>query len=120
LQKFHLQPCRLLHRVINRINPGNTLDENNFFRFGKTSLLLINRPIDLYGIAPKTPVDIIILSHNPPIKIAELTGVFTCRQFVFDASTPSWKVAKWQQECDSLKLRGFSVADRGAFVFNLY
>jgi len=120
LQQFHLHPCRLLHRVINAFNPGNSPGERNFFRFGKTSLLLIDRPVNGNGTTIRTPVDIIVLLKNPPIKIAELTGVFPCRQFVFDASNPSWKVAKWQHECDSLGLPAFSVADKGAFVFNLY
>ncbi|OQP46994.1 hypothetical protein A4H97_05615 [Niastella yeongjuensis] len=120
LQKFHLQPCRLLHRVINPFNPGNILVEKNFYRFGNTSFLLFNGPLDLSVFYPKTPVDIIILSNNPPIQITQLTGVFNCRQFVFDASNPAWKIAKWQQECAQLGLLAFSVADKGAFVFNLY
>jgi competence protein ComEC len=120
LQKFHLQPCRLLHRVINTFNPANILGEKNFYRFGNSSFLLFDAPLDLSQFYPKTPVDIIILSNNPPIQIAQLTGVFTCRQFVFDASNPAWKVAKWQQECAQLGVGGFSVADKGAFVFNLY
>jgi competence protein ComEC len=120
LQKFHLQPCRLLHRVINSFNPGNILGEKNFYRFGNTSFLLFDAPLDLSKFYPNTPIDIIILSNNPPIQIAQLTGVFTCRQFVFDASNPAWKVAKWQQECAQLGVGGFSVADKGAFVFNLY
>jgi competence protein ComEC len=120
LQKFHLQPCRLLHRVINSFNPGNILVEKNFYRFGNTSFLLFDGPFDLSKFYPKTPVDIIILSNNPSIQIAQLTGVFKCRQFVFDASNPAWKIAKWQQECAQLGLLAFSVADKGAFVFNLY
>ena len=120
LQKFHLQPCRLLHRVINSFNPGNILVEKNFYRFGNTSFLLFDGPFDLSKFYPKTPVDIIILSNNPSIQIAQLTGVFKCHQFVFDASNPAWKIAKWQQECVQLRLSAFSVADQGAFVFNLY
>jgi competence protein ComEC len=120
LQQFHLHPCRLLHRVINPFTPGISPDEKNFFRFGKTSLLLIDRPVNSNVKTKSTPVDIIVLLKNPPIKIAELSVVFPCRQFVFDASNPSWKVAKWQRECDSLGLSAFSVADKGAFVFNLY
>ena len=120
LQKFHLQPCRLLHRVINTNTTGKLLSGRNFFRFGNTSFLLIDQPLNLALIAPKTSVDIIIILNNPAIKMAQLAGVFTCRQFVFDASNSPWKVAKWQQECDQLGLRAFSVADKGAFVFNLY
>lgn len=120
LQKFHLQPSRSLHRVNNSDTTGKSLGEKNFFRFGKTTFLLIDHPCHVKKITPKTSVDIIILLNNPRIKIAELTSVFTCRQFVFDASNPPWKVAKWQQECRQLGLTGFSVAHKGAFVFTLY
>jgi competence protein ComEC len=120
LQKFHLQPCRLLHRVINPNTTGKLLSGRNFFRFGNTTFLLIDQPLNLAVIAPKTSVDIIILLNNPAINMAQLAGVFTCRQFIFDASNSPWKVAKWQQECNQLGLRAFSVADKGAFVFNLY
>lgn len=120
LQKFYLQPCRLLHRVTHPFTPGKLLVEKNFFRFGNTSFLQIDEPLDLHEFYPKTFIDIIILSHNPTVQISQLTSVFTCRQFVFDASNPAWKVDKWQQECAQLGLPAFSVADKGAFVFNLY
>jgi competence protein ComEC len=120
LQKFHLQPSRSLHRVNNTNTTGKIRSINNRFKFGKFSFLLIDQPYNFNNVAPKTPVDIIILLNNPPLKIAQLTSVFTCRQFVFDASNAPWKVAKWQQECNELGLAGFSVADKGAFVFNLY
>jgi competence protein ComEC len=120
LQKFHLQPSRSLHRLNNRNNTGKLPGEKNFFRFGNTSFLLIDQPYNFKDSASKTPVDIIILLNNPPINITQLTSVFTCRQFVFDASNKPWKVAKWQQECDQLGLSGFSVTDKGAFVFTLY
>jgi competence protein ComEC len=120
LQKFHLQPSRSLHRVNNTNNTGKSLGEKNFYRYGNTSFLLIDQRYTLQTITPKTPVDIIILLNNPPIKIEELTSVFTCRQFVFDASNPPWKVAKWQQECHQLGVPCFSVADKGAFVFTLH
>lgn len=120
LQKFHLQPCRSLHRVNNTNNTGKSRSKNHRFKLGNISFLLIDQPYTLNNVSPKTPVDIIILLNNPAIKIAELTSVFTCHQFVFDASNAPWKVAKWQQECEQLGLSGFSVADKGAFVFNLY
>lgn len=120
LQKFHLQPSRSLHRVNNANTTGILRSEYNRFKLGNFSFLLIDQPYNLYNDTPKTPVDIIIILNNPPLKIAQLTSVFTCRQFIFDASNAPWKVAKWQQECDQLGLSGFSVADKGAFVLNLY
>ncbi|HUP13678.1 MAG TPA: hypothetical protein VM187_15760, partial [Niastella sp.] len=120
LQKFHLQPSRLLHRVNNTNTTGKLRSENNRYKLGNFSFLLIDQPYNPNNVTPKTPVDIIILLNNPPLTIPQLTSVFTCRQFVFDASNAPWKVARWQQECEQLGLLGFSVTDRGAFVLNLY
>jgi competence protein ComEC len=82
--------------------------------------LLIDHPLNGIQARAKPAVDIIIISNNPSLTIAELTVFFTCRQFVFDASNTSLKIAKWQQECRQMGLPAFSVADKGAFVFNLY
>jgi competence protein ComEC len=120
LQKFHLQPSRSLYRVIPASNTGNLLVGKNIFRFGNTSFLLIDHALNPVQVLSKPAVDIIIISNNPSLKIAELTVFFTCRQFVFDASNPAWKIAKWQQECRQMGLPAFSVADKGAFVFNLH
>ncbi|WP_207512121.1 ComEC/Rec2 family competence protein [Longitalea luteola] len=117
---FHLQPARLVHRVITPFNTGKLLGEKNFFRCGNTSFLIIDQPLTLSQKTLKTPVDIIIILNNPTLHLAQLTSVFTCRRFVFDASNAPGKIARWLQECDQLGIPGFSVADQGAFVFNLY
>ncbi|WP_205509523.1 ComEC/Rec2 family competence protein [Longitalea arenae] len=120
LQKFHLQPARLMHRVITPFYTGKLPGKKNFYRYGNTTFLVIGQSPAPAPHTSKTPVDIIIIFNNPSLKIAQLTSVFPCRRFVFDASNAPWKTAKWLQECDQLGLSGFSVADSGAFVFNLY
>jgi competence protein ComEC len=120
IQNFYLQPCRLLHRVINRYNPGNLLVWNNFFRFGHTSLLLFDQSLNVGKIPKQVSVDIIVLSHNPSIHINQITDVFPCRCIVFDTSNSPWKIAKWKQECSRAGILCHAVADQGAFVFNLY
>jgi competence protein ComEC len=120
IQNFYLQPCRLLHRVTNRYYTGNLLVWKNFFRFGHTSVLVIDESFAFKKTTQKMPVDVLILSQNPTVQITELTDIFTCRQVVFDSSNPHWKVNKWQQECRRLGLPCFSVANQGAFVLNLH
>jgi competence protein ComEC len=120
MRNFYLQPCRLLHRVITGFPTRDLLVWNDLIRIGNTSILIIKKIPVLNKGGQKMPVDVIVLAHNPSVHIAQLTGVFTCRQFVFDASNTHKKVLLWQQECNQLGLRGFSVADQGAFVLNLY
>ena len=66
----------------------------------------------------KTGIDVIIVSNNPIISIADLASVFDCRQYVFDASNSLWKIDKWRKECEELHLRSYSVPQKGAFVFD--
>ena len=120
IQNFYLQPCRLLHRLNNRHNPGNILVWKNLFRLGHTTFMVVDQPPEPAQTAPKIAVDCIVLSKNPSVTITGLTDVFTCRRFVFDPSNPVWKVAQWRQECSRLGISCFSVADQGAFVLNVY
>lgn len=120
IQNVYLHPCRLLHRVTNRYNTGNLLVWKNYFRFGHTSVLVIDASFSFKKTAPKMMVDVLVLAQNPTVQITQLTDVFTCRQVVFDSSNPAWKVKKWQQECRQAGLPCFSVASQGAFVLNLH
>ncbi|HEX8332113.1 MAG TPA: ComEC family competence protein, partial [Segetibacter sp.] len=67
----------------------------------------------------RIPVDVIILSKNPRIYINQLAAVFDCKQYVFDASNPLWKIKLWKKDCDSLHLPHHSVAEKGAFELDL-
>jgi len=118
--KFYLQPCRLLHRVINPYYTGNLLVWKNFFRYGRTSFFVVDRSFEVEKPAEKIVVDILILSKNAPVLISQITDVFTCRKMVFDSSIPLWKVNKWKQECTQMGIPCHTVSEQGAFVLNLY
>jgi competence protein ComEC len=120
IHKFYLQPCRLLHRVINRYYTGDLLVWKNFFRYGHTSFFVLDQSLEVIQPAQKIVVDMLILSKNAPVHISEITGVFTCRTIIFDSSNSLWKVNKWKQECTQLGIPCYSVAEQGAFVLNLY
>ncbi len=67
----------------------------------------------------KIPVDLIVISKNPQVRISQLAAVFDCRQYVFDASNSVWKISKWKKDCDSLHLPNYSTLDKGAFEWKL-
>lgn len=118
LQQFHLQPSRWLHRVTPY--KGNILAANNLLFTAHSSILLIDRQMHFKKRSAKIPVDLIILSQNAPVYIDRLANTFTWRQLVFDNSNGPAKVARWKRDCARLGLPCFCVADKGAFVFNLY
>lgn len=120
LQQFYLQPCRRLHRVTPCKGTGALLAANRLFCTGNVSVLLINKQMQLKKPGTKIPVDIIIVSQNPVLDVPLLAHTFTWQQLIFDHSNAPRKVNRWKQDCARLSLPCFSVADKGAFVFNLY
>ncbi|MBK8522050.1 MAG: hypothetical protein IPL54_14675 [Chitinophagaceae bacterium] len=70
-------------------------------------------------VAEKINLDLLIISKNPRLDINSLARTFNCKQIVFDASNPSWKIEKWKKECKSLNLPFYSIPDAGAFIYNI-
>jgi competence protein ComEC len=116
-QNFHLQPSRWLHRI-NETKQISVVD--NLLFAGHHSILLIDKPMRWKQPAQKIPIDIIILSKNPGIRIPQLAATFTWRHLIIDNSNSLRKVNKWKQDCARLGLPCYCVADKGAFVFNGY
>jgi competence protein ComEC len=116
-QNFYLQPSRWLHRV----NETRQIPVANHLLFaGHTSILLVDKPMRWKQPAQKIPIDIIILSKNPGIRISQLAATFTWRHLIIDNSNSLRKVNRWKRECASLGLTCYCVTDKGAFVFNLH
>ncbi|MCO5240075.1 MAG: ComEC family competence protein [Chitinophagaceae bacterium] len=119
LYNFHVQPSRLLLRIDTANRLKNVETDQSFFFFHNRRILLLNSIGALPDLVQPLDVDIIILSKNVNVQIAGLLRLFRCRQFVFDASNPAWKIRQWKNDCDSLHLRGHSVQEEGAFILDL-
>ena len=117
LRNFHLKPARTLYRI----KPGKDISDlfisNPFIQFRGKRILLLDKPFK-FEAAAKIPIDLIVVSHNPRLYIAELARVFDCKQYVFDASNSTLKINRWKKDCDSLHLRHYSTVDGGAFELN--
>jgi competence protein ComEC len=118
IQNFHLKPSRTLHRVGPAGNVATMKTAYPFLLYKQHKILLIDQPLKFISDT-KIPVDVIILSKNPRIYINELAAVFDCKQYVFDASNPLWKISLWKKDCESLKLPHHSVNEKGAFELKL-
>jgi competence protein ComEC len=118
MQNFHLKPSRTKHRIEPAGNLATLKTAYPFLLFKQQKVLLINQPLKFFSYT-RIPVDVIILSKNPRIYINELAAVFDCKQFVFDASNPLWKIKLWKKDCDSLRLPYHSVGEKGAFELEL-
>ncbi len=118
LQNFHLKPSRTFYKI----EQGNRINELNvsfpFIYFRGKKIMVYDKPYK-FNSSSKISLDLIIVSHNPKIKIPELMQVFDCKQYVIDGSNSIWKTSQWKKDCDSLHLPCYSTTDKGAFVMDI-
>lgn len=81
--------------------------------------MIINKSFISDTLQQKIDLDLVIISKNPNLNISQLARVFNCKQFIFDASNPLWKINKWQKECNNLHLLNHSIPGDGAFVYDI-
>ncbi len=118
LVKKYLSPTRTLYRASQpKLFFKNS---SNAIFFGSTKkLLIIDESVDLLQIPNQPKIDLIILTGNANISIGQINQLIHCNQYVFDCSNPMWKIERWKKEAENLHLRHHSVAQKGAFEFNL-
>ncbi|HUC83264.1 MAG TPA: ComEC/Rec2 family competence protein, partial [Flavisolibacter sp.] len=113
-RNFHLQPSRILHRMA----PDNADAGIRSFALNGKQVLVVDESLSLVEAEPKQAVDVLVLSKNPRLYVAQLLHAFQVKQIVIDGSVPPWKAALWKKDCDSLKIPCYNVAEEGAFVMN--
>ncbi|UAY51879.1 ComEC/Rec2 family competence protein [Ferruginibacter albus] len=119
LQNFHLKPSRIYMRLNKRIDAASDgFAQNGFYQIKDKRILLIDTTLSFIPPLQKIKLDVIVISKNPKIQIPQLASVFSCDQYVADASNSLWKIEKWKKECEDLHLRFFSVPQQGAFVLD--
>ena len=119
LARSHLIPSRVQYGVTETDSLSNTIIHGPVIAGRQKSVLIINKSIHFTSQPRKIPVDIIILSGNPKIYLSQLATVFDCKQWVFDSSTPLWKIRYWKKDADNLHLRHHTVSEQGAFEADL-
>ena len=115
IQTYTIAPARLQFHLFKHFNLAG---EKGLYFFEHKKILLIDSTIHFKSLM-QMDVDLIILSKNPKILIAELTSFIKCNHFVFDASNNLWKIAIWEKECKRLNLHSHSCPKDGAFIINL-
>jgi len=120
LQNFHLKPGRIAQQLNSRSDSLNgVFNAGMFYQFNNKKIMIADRTIIIDQAVQKIDLDLLIISKNPQLNITQLAKAFNCRQVVFDASNPPWKIEKWKKECQALNLEFYSIPESGAFVYNI-
>jgi competence protein ComEC len=98
---------------------GECMDRDNYYQFRKTRVAFISHKPPKNHIGAKLAVDFLIIHDMPGVHMAEVCGLFTARQVIIDSSTPVWRSRLWQEECNQLGQKCYSVTSDGAFVASL-
>lgn len=120
LQNFHLKPGRIVQQLDRRSDSlAGVIQYGSFYQFNNKRILLVDNTISFNPVQQRMELDLIVISKNPRLSITQLAKSFNCKQFVFDASNPVWKINKWKQECEALHINHHSIPEKGALIYNV-
>jgi competence protein ComEC len=91
--------------------------QNHFAQIGNKRIAFVNGLIYADSLNPIN-VDYALVYGNPKLKMGYAYRGIKAKTWVFDASNSSYKVQKWQHECDSLHLKSYSIASEGALILD--
>lgn len=114
LRNFHIQPSRVLYQLSPSKTKSNIIKGNHAIPVGNKKIIIIDNNT---ALIPNTDLeaDIIVITNNPPIRFIELAKKINCSFYIFDESTPKWKIDYWKKDCNRLHLRHHYTAEKGAF-----
>lgn len=118
LTSINLKPSRNLFGVQATDNLPDFYMSHPFYQFNGKRILLIGKPFSFVN-TERIALDMIIVTHNPRLYIAELASVFECKMYVFDGSNSTWKINQWKKDCEKLHLRHYVTGEQGALVMDL-
>lgn len=119
-QNFHLKPARIALQVDeSQSMPKALAKRGDLWLFAGLRLMVIERAVSYQPVPTRIPVDILVISKNPSLKISGIVSALKPSIIVFDSSNSLWKIAEWKRECSALLLRFHSVPEQGAFVFDI-
>ena len=120
LKNFHLKPARIfLGANISKKDLTGLFHQNNEWQFYGKKIIMVDSTVHISPLEKKLKFDILILSKNPSLKIADLVTAVKPSIIVFDASNSLWKIAVWKKECLALALSCFSIPEQGAFIVDI-
>ncbi|MEX1203487.1 MAG: ComEC/Rec2 family competence protein [Ferruginibacter sp.] len=117
LQQYHLKPSRTSMLASKEVNSLERLSsDGTSWQFYDKKIWMLNESLSQKDIKEPEKLDVLLLSKNARVLIADLLQRAQPTIVVFDASNSLWKIDQWKKECEALNLRFHSVNEQGAFI----
>ena len=120
LQNFNLKPARVSLQVEESIDTLTALTQHQFlWQFYSKNIMIIDTALSFEPINNKKFVDILLVTKNPFIRLADIACAVKPACIVFDASNSLWKITQWKKECEDLHLPYFITGEQGAYILDV-
>ncbi len=93
--------------------------DSNFMQFGKFRVLRWDRKISLPESGERLKVDILILSHNPAQKLADINAIVEFKKVLIDPTNSEHKIKAWLSEVTELNLSAYVLKKSPAYIIKL-
>jgi competence protein ComEC len=86
----------------------------NFIFFADSRIVILDHSIPK-GITKQIKIDLLILSGNPKISLADAIATFHPAQIIVDATNSRYNILRWKKEATLLQVAFHAVTEQGAF-----
>jgi competence protein ComEC len=119
MQNFNLKPARVSMQagLSNDTLPG-IYHTGNLWQFDNRKIMLIDSAVSFEPLSKKIEIDLMLISHNPKTKLANIITAVSPAAVVIDASNSVWKIGQLKKECSALHLCCYTVSEQGAFILD--
>ena len=109
------------HQLSNiyKISNNNLFTKRNYFQFYDYKIAVINDEYDLPASNKKLAIDLLVLTKNSKLSIAEIMAIFNPKQIVVDGSNSSYNSKRLVEEALEEQVNCWSVLLDGAFQINI-
>lgn len=113
------------HTDITLLNIDSTLrgdsywSDSNFMQFGNFRMLRWDRKISLPKSGERLRVDILVLSHNPVHKLADINAFVEFKKILIDPTNSDYKIKSWISEAAKLNVSAYVLKKSPAYIIKL-
>ena len=97
----------------------NLIVNNRFIYTNSMRILYLDQTYNSYTSSGRIKVDILLLSHNPGVKIIDLKKDFEFNQIVFDCSNAPWMIEHWKSDCEKQQIKYYDINSSGAMIIDI-